>query len=541
MIKTPHQQVNLEAIETALIQHPAVSKAAVIAIGEANTNQHLVAYIVPEPEKASTLFTTAGQESLQIQNLWDSLVNAGREKAQQPPESGIDLPTFSSLSQHLELLSTAYMCQTLKTLGMFIHTQEQHSLDDLIQQCQIKPRYEKLIKQWLNVLTIDGILQQKAEIFVNVQPLITDSIDNLWHLIKQYLNLLPKSSIVHLENNLSYLQKSAENHVAMLKGDIDPLELFFAQGSLDTADSAYQFNPISSYYNSIAREVVNAVVKSWPRDRPFRILEVGAGTGATTTSILPILPRHQTVYTYTDVSNFFMEPAKKKLSNYPFIEYKQLNIEQNPQEQGYQLGSFDLVIAANVLHIASNLPKTLEYVRSLLANNGLLLLIELTEYNRTVMTTMGFVHGFSNFEDARLENNIPVLAGDKWQDLLRNQGFKNIVIFPENGSNTEFMGQNVIVAQAASSAPEFKPYELYNFLKNQLPQQMIPAVYRLLDTVPMTENGQVDREGLVKSQQKIFPDLSHQKPEQSLLQQANNRAQKRKAAAKQKQQKQNYE
>ncbi|URD48568.1 class I SAM-dependent methyltransferase [Chroococcidiopsis sp. CCNUC1] len=525
----------IREIETALMQHPAVSEVTVTAVGESDKNQQLVAYVVPDLKNASALFEIEGNP-VQIQNLWQSLVNTGHQKAQQPPESGIDLQTFSSLSASVERLSTAYICHTLRNMGVYIHPQERYSTRELLSRCQIQPRYQKLIQQWLSVLEEDRLLQRESEeTFVNPHPLPI-ALDDCWHQVQQHMKLMPRESIPHLENNLRYLQQSADNHVAMLKGEVDPLELFFAQGALDTADSAYQFNPIANYYNSIAREIFSSVVQFWQPETPLKILEVGAGTGATTASLLPVLPLNRTVYTYTDVSTFFMEPAKKKFRNYPFVEYKQLDIEKSPQEQGYQLQSFDVIVAANVLHIAGNLSKTLSYIRSLLAPNGLLLLIELTQYNRTVMTTMGFVHGFSKFEDERVENNIPVLSVEKWHNTLQSHGFEKIVAFPETGSPTDFMGQNLIVARKSASRKQFKPYELHNFLKDRLPEYKIPSAYRLLDNIPLDENGRVDLRSLtaiaqVTPENDRIDNLSQEKTDKPLFQQASDRAQKRKQSA----------
>lgn len=533
-ISNAKTDIDLTKIETALMQHSAVQAAVVTAVGETNQNQQLVAYIVPATENSSILFETAGTNLAELQKTWQSLIKAGFQKALAPPESGIDLQIFSTLSQYIENLSVVYMCHTLNKIGVYIHPQEKHSPEEIIHQFQIQSCYQKLLKQWLRVLANHGFLETAGEdIFISPQPLPTPSLDDLWQQAEEYQKLMPLASVPHLENNFRYLKQSAENHVSMLKGEVDPLELFFAKGSLDTADSAYQFNPISNYYNSIAREIIIALVNNWQPGKLLKILEVGAGTGATTASLLPVLPPNQTVYTFTDVSSFFMASAKQKFRNYPFVEYGQLDIEQNPQIQGYKLGNYDVIVAANVLHIASNLPKTLQYMRSLLADNGLLLLIELTEYNSTVMTTMGFVHGFSKFADERLETNIPVLSTNKWEEILRIHGFENIAIFPQTGAATEFMGQNVIIAQAGVDNKRFKPYELHNFLKTKLPDDLIPSIYRLIDALPLNENGEVNRQELTTiSQVKNF---SPEKTEEVLFQQANNRAQKRKEAARSKQ------
>lgn len=84
----------------------------------------------------------------------------------------------------------------------------------------------------------------------------------------------------------------------------------------------------------------------------MKILEIGAGTGGTTLPMLRGLTAvdgkkmYQT-YTFTDISAGVFEKAKQKLSSWEDVEYRVLNIEKDPAEQGLS-GKYDLVVAANV-------------------------------------------------------------------------------------------------------------------------------------------------------------------------------------------------
>ena len=108
------------------------------------------------------------------------------------------------------------------------------------------------------------------------------------------------------------------------------------------------------------------------------MIEFGAGTGSTSSFVLPILPADQSLYHFTDVSDLFLNRARDKFAAFPFVRYSLLNIERDPVEQGYAPHSYDVVIAANVLHATAELNATLRHVRSLLGSDGALVLFEAT-------------------------------------------------------------------------------------------------------------------------------------------------------------------
>jgi len=61
----------------------------------------------------------------------------------------------------------------------------------------------------------------------------------------------------------------------------------------------------------------------------LKVLEIGAGTGGTTTHVLPILGKYFESYTYTDISPSFFESAKTKFSAWSDkLKFSVLNIEK---------------------------------------------------------------------------------------------------------------------------------------------------------------------------------------------------------------------
>ena len=86
---------------------------------------------------------------------------------------------------------------------------------------------------------------------------------------------------------------------AVLTGKVSALETLFPGGSTDFAEKLYERWSYSRYFNGIVRAAVDSVVRSRP-GAPLRCLEIGAGTGGTTASILPVLAPDRTLYFFSD-------------------------------------------------------------------------------------------------------------------------------------------------------------------------------------------------------------------------------------------------
>jgi SAM-dependent methyltransferase/acyl carrier protein len=203
---------------------------------------------------------------------------------------------------------------------------------------------------------------------------------------------------------------------------------------------------MAAYFNQIVTATILAAVEA-AGPRTLRILEVGAGTGGTTAALLPELPAARVSYQFTDVSDFFLARAQQKFAAYPFVRFSLLNLETDAAQQGYEPGSFEVVVAANVLHATRNLDQTLQGLRTLLAPGGLLVLYETTHHLSWYDITTGLIEGWQLFEDQWRGDN-PLLAAPRWAEALRANGFDAVAAFPEAGTSTTILGQHVIIAQA---------------------------------------------------------------------------------------------
>ena len=138
------------------------------------------------------------------------------------------------------------------------------------------------------------------------------------------------------------IKRIFDSSVSIFDGKTDALDLLVSDGSLN------------KLYDFADRWDLNPFLRLLGHSKPnMKVLEIGAGTGATTSIILnglisPSGDRMYSSYTFTDISAGFFVSAKDRFKKFQNVEYAILDISKDPAEQGLQEGSFDFIVAANV-------------------------------------------------------------------------------------------------------------------------------------------------------------------------------------------------
>ncbi|KAK4161309.1 hypothetical protein QBC43DRAFT_97854 [Cladorrhinum sp. PSN259] len=239
----------------------------------------------------------------------------------------------------------------------------------------------------------------------------------------------------------------------ILSGEADALALLFGEQQLmakfyESDWFAASYAQMATYMDLLAH-----------KDSNLHILEVGAGTGATTGPILAKLGSHGpdgeagtprlASYTYTDISASFFGTAKERFEDAfgDRLNFKTLDIGVDPGTQGFEQGFYDVVVASNVLHATPNLATSLDNVRRLLRPGGKLVLFEVTDKDVTRVTfAFGTLPGWwLGGEDGRQWG--PLLSREEWHDMLRKHGFSGIDLILGNieGPNHTY---SVMVSEA---------------------------------------------------------------------------------------------
>ncbi|KAI0455760.1 hypothetical protein F5B21DRAFT_180963 [Xylaria acuta] len=255
--------------------------------------------------------------------------------------------------------------------------------------------------------------------------------DDTLEMVQQWRASQPSDN-----NDMNILHAMGKNLVGIVRGTTPPLRVLTQDGMLDRL-----------YVEGLGAKDGNvdlgAMVKQLAHQHPrMRIVEVGAGTGGTTRAVLDSLGNQYTSYTYTDISTGFFENARTVFSQHiSKLAFKTLNIENNPVDQGFAEGTFDMVISSNCLHATRSLGETLRHCRQLLRPGGRLVLLEITRDFLPTQLVMSTLPGwFLGIDDGRVW--APTVSVERWDELLKANGFSGVDI----SSTPSFC--SVIVAQA---------------------------------------------------------------------------------------------
>ncbi|MGK7876650.1 MAG: SDR family NAD(P)-dependent oxidoreductase [Xenococcaceae cyanobacterium] len=350
-----------------------------------------------------------------------------------------DLDTYKEAVQDLEKLSLGYIIKAFKTLGWNPQVGQSFTADSLAQQLGVINKYRRLLARLLEILGNEGILRQKDREW-------TIASNGAQIELEEFKNTIRAKYPAGLAE-LTLLERCGSQLAEVLQGKVDPVQLVFPENDLTAASELYQKSDEAKIGNVLMEKAISLALEKLPLGRGVRIVEIGAGTGGTTSYLLPHLNPERTEYVFTDIGALFTTKAAQKFRDYPFVEYRTLDMEKNPAEQGFENHNYDIVVAANAVHATKDLRTALHNIKQLLAPGGMLVLLEGTAPLGWVDLIFGLLYGWWRFADIELRPNYPLLNESQWQKLLPEVGFFDVGIF-------EIETQAVIIAKALSNIAE---------------------------------------------------------------------------------------
>ena len=387
----------------------------------------------------------AAASPAQAPHTWspDELMSAAAARlAALLPDAGV--AAYDGHLPKFEALCLDYVKLALRRLGWQPSVGDAVSGPELADQLRIAPAHRRLFDRLLAILGESGMIARDAAATWRVREALPD-IDP-----EGAERALSRSCPPGAEAEMELLGRVAPVLAEALRGELDPLQLLFPGGSLDTAERMYRDSPVANIYNGLMAELIATATAMRPMGRALRILEIGAGTGSSTAHIAPRLPRDGVEYTFTDVGPSFVARGRERFGSYGFMRFEVLDLERDPQLQGFAGRQFDIVIATNVIHATRELRATLGRVRNLLAPGGLLAMLEITGPLRWHDLTLGLTPGWWSFSDLDLRSDHCSLSPQRWLGLLRSCGFDACTLLDDS---IELKGslalQSLLLARAA--------------------------------------------------------------------------------------------
>ncbi|PHH91572.1 hypothetical protein CDD83_11166 [Cordyceps sp. RAO-2017] len=241
--------------------------------------------------------------------------------------------------------------------------------------------------------------------------------------------------------NIEMLTAVGENLPSVVRGQSGMIE-HMLQG--DLLGRLYRESSGLVACNQHIAQLMRQISHKHPRTK---IIEIGAGTGGTTMSALDALGDAYSSYTCTDISASFFNGLSDRLPQRHAgkVDFKVYDVEKTPAAE--DIGSYSVVLAANVLHATRKLSETVRNARALLRPGGYLIAVEVTGQMLRETGLMGGLEGWwLGAGEGRSMG--PGVSPRDWDNILEQNGFSGIDCIFHDNPNVSRHSCSVFASQA---------------------------------------------------------------------------------------------
>ncbi|WP_280402779.1 non-ribosomal peptide synthetase [Nocardia carnea] len=479
-VKIRGHRVELGEIESALRRHPAVADAAVLVDGR-GPGARLLGY--------AEIATDISGEQAPGAPAADVL--AAAENAAAAAQQEVDGESFVALMHAVDEMAMLSIAAQLRGCGLFADRERAHDLTEIAAATGVSERQHGLLKRWLAALADGGAVVHdpgtgRYRDLIAAGP---RAVEAAWQRIDELEAIVGYGS-----ETLSYIRACSSRLDDLLRGVLDVRELLFPAGKPGAAHAVYRTNLVARSSHRIVIDTVREIARQSPHR--LRMLEVGAGIAGTSTELIPALAEFAPDYQFTDISEYFLGEARTKFADYPWVRYGRFDINADAPAQGLRPNSADVILCANVLHNSVNADEVLARLRDLLAPGGWLIFLEPTrQHNYALLVSMEFefFSELTAFTDVRAGTGQAFFTREQWLRQLGTAGAGHIRVLPAENTPLAASGQGVFVARFKGERRTVTEQQLTEHVAALLPGHMVPDELELLDALPRSANGKLDR------------------------------------------------
>lgn len=306
----------------------------------------------------------------------------------------------------------------LQSLGRLIQARDPSAL---------KPHHQDLIR------FIDASVEQLRE--TDHPVLIKEWLDDTPDIIQDLLDLYPE------DVDMAMLASSGEWNRSLLDGTGSGEH---AIGSLP--HSFYNNSSSATVCNEYIAQLVLHISHKFPR---INILEISAGVRNTTSAVLSAVGDAYGQYTCTGASEHVVERLKDSIipATSENLSFKVFDVQADIASQGFEAGSYDVVIVTDVLRGSRDLSTTVQNLRGLMRPGGFLIAIELTGSSLRPTAIMGGLETWWTGVSDRAAGS-PAITSGEWDKILEQHGFSGIDYTLHDHDHVDIHGFSVFATQA---------------------------------------------------------------------------------------------
>ncbi|WP_245650502.1 non-ribosomal peptide synthetase [Nocardia harenae] len=483
-VKIRGHRVELGEVEAALRRHPAIADAAVLVNGQ-GAGARLLGFAEIATEAAGEPGGATASEVL-----------TAADEAAAAAQRAVDSESFVALMNAVDEMAMLSIAAQLRADGLFADRDRSHDIAEIAAATGVSERQHGLLKRWLAALADGGavVYDPRTGRYSDLIAAGPRAVEAAWRRIDEL-----EAVVGYGSETLSYIRACSDRLDDLLRGALDVRELLFPAGKPGAAHAVYRTNLVARSSHRVVIDTVRAVAERSPHR--LRVLEVGAGIAGTSTDLIPALAEFEPDYLFTDLSEYFLSEARNTFAEYPWMRYGRFDINADAAEQGMRPNSADVILCANVLHNSVNADEVLARLRDLLAPGGWLVFLEPTrQHNYALLVSMEFefFSELTAFTDVRAGTGQAFFTREQWLRQLDTAGASHVRVLPAADAPLAASGQGVFIARFKEQRQTVTEQQLTEHVAALLPEHMVPAELTLLDALPRSVNGKLDRSALAE-------------------------------------------
>jgi SAM-dependent methyltransferase len=315
--------------------------------------------------------------------------------------------------------------KVMKDLDLFQKKEETLTFYEIKNKMKLADQAEYLVKKLLQILVEEDVLSKNNESYKCSRII---EIEGPTELLTDLTRRFPAE-----QASFRWVARAYDGMLDFIKGKAYPEDIMFPWGSFELVEDVYNTSQIYGFYSKLAGLAVKKLIEE-VYQRKIKILEVGAGTGNGTRNVLELSAGNIEMYDFTDISKSLIKGSAKKFS-YDFMKFKLFDLMKSSTEQEFELNSYDLILAVNVLHAAGNAAEAIRSLYQLLNQHGALVISEISppegHLYRYMELTFGLLPSYSGYKDKEERPSAPIIRPDQWIKLYHKAGFKDVFSVPE--------------------------------------------------------------------------------------------------------------